>query len=364
VKETTVTSDDDPGWLTRRLLGDPGLLAEVLAEAREETMLGDLRAREVLAIRLGFDRVRDLTAIDYGHAFRALARAGDDEAARAVAAVGMAAQLLPGHSMEWIARCESRPLTRAQRDALDLAGNGQARRDEPGTLTGPDGTRGIDGAWYKAARFRLRPGFHYDPAVIVTTMAGTAEVVTGFRSEGDRASWLADRTHDNPGPLTSALTGVRSRAGQEELVLAWLLSRPRLDAPAPDGLGPRLFTTHSRAEIFRAWEQAWPGASGDEVAAVLDVRLLVAPDWAAADVGAPGQRTAPAYLRRLAATPVTEARAAAALRNLASEDAALAPPAPPRPPELTYRPARYTGLLLQPPAPGLHGPGTAPSQRP
>ena len=114
-----MTSDDDPGWLARRLLGDPGLLAEVLAEAREETMLGDLRAREVLAIRLGFDRVRDLTAIDYGHAFRALARAGDDEAARALAAVAMAAQLLPGHSMEWIARYESRPLTRAQRDALE-----------------------------------------------------------------------------------------------------------------------------------------------------------------------------------------------------------------------------------------------------
>jgi hypothetical protein len=199
---------------------------------------------------------------------------------------------------------------------------------------------------------------------VVTTRAAAVEIVTGFASQAARDAWLADRAHGNSGPLASVTGGPPSRAAREELALAWLLHCGKPDGPLPDWLRAQLFTTYSRSEIFLAWNDASPGATLADVAAALDRRLLRAPDWGAADIGMPGERTVPAYLRRIAATPVTEDQASTAFHDLVLEDTALAPPERPRPRGLGPRPgpdaAPAPAPLIPPPGSAPGGPGQVP----
>jgi hypothetical protein len=316
---------------------------------------GYIRAHAVLARRLGADRVRGISGEDYRDASWELRDAGDEAAAGAVTGIAAAVRELGSFRSDWERRYEARPRTRAQREADGMLASCRVRRADAA------GLGGIDGALYTRAGFRLYSSTVVEPVVVVTTLAGTTEVVTGFRGQRERDAWLADRSPGRDGALVSALDGPSCRAAREELVLARLLRHQRpgvvLDWPRPE-----TFTTYSRSEIFQAWHDAPPGATAPQVAGQLDRRLLRAPSWGDCDVGAPGARTAPAYLHRLAATPVTEARAAAALHDLAVEDATPAgtvthtgavPGPAPR--------ATHLRLVQPPPAPGTHpDPGPAP----
>lgn len=257
--------------------------------------------------------------------------------------------------LEWERRRGYRAQGPETREAARLLATGRVR------CTDPEGIPGIDGAWYSPARFRVYSSSSYDPAVVVTTMTGFAEVVDDFASEAARDGWLAGRAPSGPGPLASTLDGPPCRTAREEALLAWLLRHGTHPGHAPGQLRPEAFTTWSRQEAYLAWRGSGPGKSMAQVEAVLERRLASAPDWAAPDIGAPGERTVPGYLRRLAATPVTEGQASAALRDLARADAQAvqaarhaAAPAP-RP---GAAPAAGTGsLLTPPPPPGPDGPG-------
>jgi hypothetical protein len=256
---------------------------------------------------------------------------------------------------EWEQRYRDRPETTAEREAVTLLSTRRVRPDDHARA------RGMDGAWYAASAFRLYSSTFDDPAVTVITRAQAVEIVTGFASPAARDEWLADRMPGRAGPLASALDGPPSRAAREELVLAWLLRAAAPAAPLPDWLPSRTFTTYSRSEILLALRETGLGAPPAEFAAALDRRLRLAPDWAAADIGPRGARTVPAYLHRIAATPVSEERSADALRQLAIEDATLAPPARPRTVITGLRPAPGRAQSPQPPRlPGPDGPYPGP----
>jgi hypothetical protein len=346
---------DGTGWLARGLLDDQALLSEVLTVARGDGDPADAfaRAHAVLARRFGTDRVRDISDGEYRDAARELAGAGEPVAALAVTGIAAAGAELEAVRAEWEERYVARPQTWALRDALDLLASGRARR------TDPDGVAGLDGAWYQKADFRLYSSAFRDPAVVVTTISGAVEVVTAFASEKARDGWLADRACGGTGPLVSALDGPPSRAAREEIALAGLLRNGRPAAEPPGRLRPETFTTYSRSEIYLAWRDAAPGSTVAEVAARLERRLLRAPDWGAVDVGERGQRTAPGYLQRIAATPVTEEQAGAALDALLSEDATLVASARPPAASTAIRPAPRAVSLISPPRPGPE-PGPAP----
>jgi hypothetical protein len=243
-------------------------------------------------------------------------------------------------SAAWRIRYDDRPLTAAEKSDLDLLGNGSIRQAEH------DASIGIDGAWYCAASMAQATGA-VSPVVVVTTLAPTVEIVTGFRDEDELASWLADRqlaTGLPPGerhpegivppgepwmarvaPLSSSLTGPDCRTAREERVLAWLLQHGDFDDEVTASLRPQTFCTYSRSEIYEAWRTAAAHDSAPTVGTVrneLAMRLLRAPGWAARHVGWPFGQLAGAYFDRLAVTPVSGEQAKTAARELVREDKA------------------------------------------
>jgi hypothetical protein len=243
-------------------------------------------------------------------------------------------------SAAWRTRYDDRPLTAAEKSDLDLLGNGSIRQAEQ------DASIGIDGAWYCAASLVQATGAA-NPGVVVTTLAPTVEIVTGFRDEDELASWLADRQlasglplgERHPGgivpagepwmarvaPLSSSLTGPDCRTVREERVLAWLLQHGDFDGEVTASLRPQTFWTYSRSEIYEAWRTAAADDSAPTVGAVrneLAMRLLRAPGWAARHVGWPFGQLAGAYFDRLAVTTVAGEQAKTAARTLVQEDTA------------------------------------------
>lgn len=264
----------------------------------------------------------------------------------------------------WLHRYDSRPATAREYRDLDQLFDHRILPDKPlHRATGVDGTR------YLAVGQDRGPGGSV-PAVFALTDAGILETVSGFRGERHREAWLADReygrTRSADGlPLPPVpLIGRVSLACHEEQVLAWLLQDPGAARETAASLDAPVFSSHSRAETFLAWQSAAENEPLPSPAAVrheLARRLLRAPDWAADGVGWPFGHTGLAYFDRLAVTPVTSDQAATALDVIAREAAAVreASPAAAAPAEVDRRSllgrAAARGLLI----PRLGEPGIA-----
>jgi hypothetical protein len=246
--------------------------------------------------------------------------------------------VLAAASTEWRGRYVARPATASERTDAALLASGRVR------LQGRGPERGVDGAVYAPATVTGLGGAS-SPVVVVTTHAGTREVVAGFEHGYQRAAWLRDRvtgvTSASPGSLSpvslgSCLDGHASRTALEEQVLASHLLGGGTGAEPGGQFAPRAFTTYARSEIYLAWRTVMsrsggPGASPGDGAAPeaavreeLSRRLLRAPGWAAPHVGWPHGQLALAYLDRLAATPVTAEQGKAAARALLLADTVAA----------------------------------------
>jgi hypothetical protein len=324
-----------------------------------------LIARRELELRLGIEPGDTVGAASYRKTAVALRDAGHTRAALALTAIAGTSEELRAAAREWRDRYAQRRTTDAEQAARALMDSGRVVPVGSG-----DGMGGLDGAWYIAAELTPAAGMSGGgPAVVVTTRAGTLEVVTGFADAGARDDWMADRAPGHTDPLASCRTGPRCRALLEERVLAWLLSNC---GGSGEGWRPQTFTTYSRSEIFLAWRAAsgnssYMGSASAE--AELRSRLLRAPAWAAPDIGWPYGQDAVAYLRRLASTPVTLAQAQAAALELVRMDRPVHGPrrqplAAPADPRRTADPRARQGagdrpgprLQVQRPAPSPGGP--------
>jgi len=326
-----MTSDDS--HFTERLGSDPvlvALAATVTGGAYgEET--GRLFARRYLERELdaGPDGLGEWVYREASGKLRAQGHAAE---AQALAAIADTSGLLAETSARWAGRFAARRVTASERDGLRLIEENAVR-----PVTGPDGVQGgglgADGARYTPATATVPEGAGI-PAVIVTTHAGTAEVVTGFSRNFGRDDWLADRLAPAPGssglpssasPLRSSTDGPACRTAWEEAALAWLLNDDRPGSGRAPKLGERCFTTCTRAEIYLAWRDASDRESGHPTAASvreeLALRMLRAPGWAAPFTGWPFGHRALAYFDRIAATPVGRFQGGVACRALVCEDA-------------------------------------------
>lgn len=326
-----MTSDDS--HFTKRLGSDPALVALAATSidgAYGETN-GRLFARRYLETELGAgpDGIGEWA---YREAAGVLRSRGHAAEAQALAAIADTSGLLAESAARWAGRYAARPVTAAEREGLRLIEEHAVR-----PVTDPDvvqgGGLGADGARYTPAA-ATAPGGAPVPAVIITTHAGTAEVVTGFGPGFSRDDWLADRLDlalspaaavASPGlPLRSSAEGPACRTAREERALAWLLTGCPGSLRTRQ-LGERSFTSCTRAEIYLAWRDLRaraavpPGAAA--VREELACRLLRAPGWAATFTGWPYGHLALAYFDRLAATPVSDLQGRAACRDVAREDA-------------------------------------------
>lgn len=284
---------------------------------------------------------------------------GDAEGAAAFKRVADTDWELEAAAPEWVGRYAGRPLTASERASDRLMGSGTVR---PETW---EITRGTDGAEYRPVRI-TGPGKRGRPAVTVFADTRVVDVVTGFATARERDRWLRGRTGGAAGawpspwperrawPVPSCASGPLFRAVREERVLAWLLSGAVPDRGTACALEATSFTTHSRAEIYRAWSTTAsrsPGGAPDthDVREELIKRVLRAPAEAADSVGWPYGQKATGYLERLLVTPVTSTDARAAARELAAEDAEAAEYARAHPPEPVQRPEWKCRIRLIPP---------------
>jgi hypothetical protein len=269
----------------------------------------------LLARRVAEYQDGTFTTAEYNEAASALRLLGDDAEADRLASIAGTGAVLEHAERQWRERYRGRvPTLTEQRDQA-LIVSGRVRRLELRA------TAGIDGGVYTPAVF-CGPAGILVPAVVATTHAGTVELVT-FGTEAEQRSWLADRyAPAGPGgPLASCTAGPDCRVAWEERVLARLLRHGDKDGKLTALLPPDAFSTHVRSETYLALLAVPPGGTPDPEAVreKLAARLLRAPDWAAGYVGRPAGHLALAYADRLAATPVTEPRARAAVAALVRE---------------------------------------------
>jgi hypothetical protein len=336
-------------WLAEQAIARPHLVAAAGRVIASGGRSNDacLDARQFLEHQLGpapaaatAGLTPTLTLTDYRHAARALHGAGRPAAGDILDDIAPTGAELGGAAAAWRSRYAARQPTADERYAASLITRGQVLvRDEL--------CRGIDGAGYSRGH-HPRSG---KPAIIVTTSAGTREIVT-FANRDDAMAWMVGRAPEATGPLR-VTAGPATRTAREEEVLAFLLSDPRQAAGAGITVSPASMTTHLRAEALSAWRKLASGGGTPDLAAVATWygrSLLRAPGWAADSIGWPGATRAMAYLHRLAATPVTAAQARAAATALTEADATSVPlAAASTVPVPRVRP----GMTQPPPAPGL-----------
>jgi hypothetical protein len=351
---------DDDGF-AGRLAGSPAVGQLLRAALREEdgTAAPYLRARRLIEHEL-HAMPDEIGEWDFRHAAGRRQATGHQAESGILARIADTSGLLAAVSREWHGLYLGRPPTVAEENDARLLNTGQV------TLLDRTQTPGCDGALYVPARLDTSDGTS-PLAVVVTTNAGTEEVVTGFRHEYAHDAWLADRLtgfDGTPaGPLDSAVTGPWCRTSREELVLAFLMHSGDLGFELDPGTGSsarlqaRMFSTYSRSGCFTACRTAFYLAPGDGeelrpglVMRELERLLLCAPGWAGDYVGWPFGELALSYARRLAVAPVPPEQARAAARELIRDDVLAARNAHARP--LSHR-ARWRVMPQQRPGSGL-----------
>ena len=328
-----MTADQDRDReLVERLTSTPELgamAARAIQQGRYDGTDACLYARRVLDRELGAGPDGAAEWV-YRQAAGKLHLAGRQAEGFALRLIADTSSVLAAAAADWHGRYLSRPVTASERAALAMIAAGIVH---PVVLPGDvQGGLGADGALYTPASVTADDGMTA-PAVIVTTPAGTTEVVTGFADARERAAWLGDRTALPPpgdaaapaaAPLRSCTGGPDCRTAREERALSWLLTRENPPGPGLV-LGERSFTSCTRAEIYLALADARGTARGrpclPDVRDRLARRMLRAPAWAHPLTGGPFGCTALAYFDRLAATALTALEGRCAFEALVQEDA-------------------------------------------
>lgn len=223
--------------------------------------------------------------------------------------------------LTWLHRYDERPASLREHCHLNWLLEGRIRPDEDSPVT----ITGLDGTFYLPARKEPGPGGP-GPVLVAVTDAGILEVITGFRDQGHRRAWLADREHgrapDADGlpaatlPVDGAADDPDCLARYEEQVLTWILTEPDAAREIAASLDPHSFSAPVRAEIFQSWRAAAAADPEPSLATVrhqLARRLLRAPEWAGRSVGWPFGHLGLAYFDRLAVTEAAREQALAAI---------------------------------------------------
>lgn len=334
----------DASELTWHLMQDPDVIEAVSAElqAGNYSYKARLHARWTLYEAIGCSPDEIIRDAAFTAAARDLDRAGDPDAAQVVRELENTGAELTKASREWSSRYTGRPQTaREQTDAQILAA-GQVIRRTPGQAE-----MGADGARYEAATMRPGPGRTPGEIALVTTSAGTVEIVAPFAGAALRDAWIKDRLRDANGPLSSWDIGPGSRTTREEQMLAWAMRHGDGTTAAQGGWRASSFLSHLRSELFLAWVTASEKAGGRaklaEVEDELEWRMLRSPWWGSLEAGGRRGDAAISYLHRLAQSEVSTPQAMRSAQWLIQQDrqAARAPrgSASQRGPQRTGRPA-------------------------
>jgi hypothetical protein len=245
---------------------------------------------------------------------------GREDEARVLAEFAGTSAGLAKADGEWRDRYRDRTPTVTEERDRALLRSGRVRQHDSGMVAG------IDGAVYTPAEMTGPAGVTI-PAVVAATHAGTAEVITGFRTDREQREWMEGRRYqrfgagDYAAPLAACLTGPRCRVALEEQVLAGLLAHGDASGEITRSLSPAVFSVHARFEAYMAVLAAdLHGAPDlDRVRDKLASRLLRTPGWAIGYVGRPAGHLTLAYADRLAATPVSRNEMKEAVAELARD---------------------------------------------
>jgi hypothetical protein len=317
-------------WLAAQCAARPGLVSRVEAVIRDPYGRRDVsplctwqdwhRGMQLLerAVRRGTDTFipndfRDASSLlrEDGHRF-----------AGPLWTMGSYADRVAPYRQSWTQRYASRARTADELAAAQLISEGRVREYDPASWVG------IDGARY-AVVVQGKPG-GWRPAVLVENSADAVELVP-FAGERSARAWIHNRVRGTGGPLRGGTTGPSCRAALEEDVLAWLVHAAH-DAQPWDLLGQVAWTSHLRAEVFRAAEQSGRDSAPADPRDLIRWRVRTSythwmpfvPGWAADEIGWPDGRHARSYFERLAVTPVSEAQALRAAQALVRADAEAA----------------------------------------
>ncbi len=303
-------------WIAAQCLARPELVAQVEREIRDPygkrgvqplcTWVDWHRGMQLLerGLRRGSDT---FTVADYREA-SALLKAQGHPFAGPLSVLGSYAGRVASYRESWAQRFASRACTAGELAAAQLIAAGHVRAPGGASWAGIDGTR-------YAMAIQAGPGSGRRSHVVVAENDADAVELVPFQAERPARAWLHNRARGAQGPVFTSETGPWCRVALEDEVLAWLTRAPH-DSPPWDLLGQVTWTSHLRAEIYRAAQSngklAPPTNSSDLVAwhirTTFTYWLPFAPGWAADEIGWPDARHATAYFDRLAVTPASEPR--------------------------------------------------------
>jgi hypothetical protein len=254
--------------------------------------------------------------------------------------LGSYAGRVASYRESWGQRYASRAPTADEMTAAQLIAEGHVRTPGSASWAGIDGTR-------YAPALQSKPGKGGWRHVVAAENSADGVELVSFPGQRAAQAWLHNRARGTSGPLATSQTGPRCRVAYEDEVLAWLTHAPH-QSPPWDLLGQVAWTSHLRAEIYRAAElngrSAPPAESADLVAwrirTTFTYWIPFVPGWAADEIGWPDAQHAKAYFDRLAMTPVSQSQALEAAEALAHADAEAAERArPSAPATVTAAPA-------------------------
>ena len=329
-----VHGDEPPNarWIASQCAARPDLIARVEEVVRDPYGRRDARPlcswedwhRGLQLLEKELRRGSEtFTAGDYREASRLLSAQGHPFAGP-LGTMGSYAAEAASYRQSWGQRYASRARTAGEVEAAGLIAEGHVR--DPGGAA----WAGVDGARH-ALVVQRRPGRGgWRPVVLIENSAQAVELVPVTADHAARA-WIWSRTRGARGPLPTSLTGPACRPALEDEVLAWLIHAGYGRLPW-DVLGQVVWTSHVRAELYRAAEAQCRDAdpADPDLSPFRLIRwsftywLPFAPGWAVDHIGWPDARHARGYFDRLAVTPVSDGQALRAVEALAAADAEAA----------------------------------------
>ena len=297
------------GWLVRRVLSDPGAVAEAQRLIRDGSGFDRyLRARRLIEDGAEHD------ALDFRWSASALRAGGYEPEARLLESLTVTENWLRAAAARW----ENRYVGREAPGATSVSQ--QLRLG----LVSPVGAprRGIDGSVYQESRYSGRSALEGTLAVIMVGR-GAAEIIRGWDGRDEAQAWMRSRLPSITGPLPPPPAGRQSRSWAEEQALAYLLTHLPEVGSLAGPLANYVFSADVRDEIYRAILataiRRCSGPAGPEhVAAEAEARYVWAPAWAREDLGGTAAPWVRSYVERLAMTDASRDAARDAICRLSS----------------------------------------------
>lgn len=294
------------GWLVRRVLGDPGAVAEAQRLIRDGGLDRYLCARRLIEDGAEHD------ALDFRWSAKALRAGGYEPEARLLESLTVTENWLRAAAVRW----ENRYVGRL---APDTTAAMQQLRLGLVSLVGLP-RRGIDGSMYQEGRYNGRSALEGTLAVIVAGR-GAAEIIRGWDSREEARAWMHGRLPSVTGPLPPPPASRRSRAWAEEQALAYLLTHLSEAGSLAGPLACYVFSADVRDETYRAIlataiRRSSGPAGREHVAAETEARYAWAPAWAREELGGSAAPWVRSYVERLATTDVSRGAARDAIRRL------------------------------------------------